>query len=154
MPADNALNADDGHQLKGPEIRKQWSGEYAQMYLDLDHSFIPITFFFPNLPNPMRSKCVNVRVVVLLFLEKSSRGCFLKLTGGAPIIISHKTHVALPARLSRDDEPSGLKVCLMMPSRLENVVSEPCVLSQSAFNADVLANKIDTLDASEGAGNV
>jgi sterol 14-demethylase len=47
--------------LLGPEIREQWSGEYSKMYLDLDHSFIPITFFFPNLPNPMRSKCVKAR---------------------------------------------------------------------------------------------
>lgn len=47
--------------LLGPEVRALWSGEYSQMYLDLDHSFIPITFFFPNLPNPMRSKCVKAR---------------------------------------------------------------------------------------------
>jgi len=47
--------------LLGPEVRAVWSGEYAQLYMDLDHSFIPITFFFPNMPNPMRSKCVNAR---------------------------------------------------------------------------------------------
>jgi len=56
--------------LLGPEIRKQWSGEYAQMYLDLDHSFIPITFFFPNLPNPMRSKCVNARATFEKIFQK------------------------------------------------------------------------------------
>lgn len=47
--------------LLGPEIRERWSGDMAKKYLDLDHSFIPITFFFPNLPNPMRSKCVAAR---------------------------------------------------------------------------------------------
>eukprot|EP00040_Diaphanoeca_grandis_P030623 m.181415 g.181415 ORF g.181415 m.181415 type:complete len:478 (-) comp32063_c0_seq1:165-1598(-) len=49
--------------LLGPEIREQWTGEMAALYLDLDHSFIPITFFFPNLPNPMRSKCVKARTI-------------------------------------------------------------------------------------------
>jgi len=49
--------------LLGPEIRERWTGEMAALYLDLDHSFIPITFFFPNMPNPMRSKCVNARTV-------------------------------------------------------------------------------------------
>lgn len=47
--------------LLGPEIRARWSGEFAKMYFELDHSFIPITFFFPNMPNPSRSKCVNAR---------------------------------------------------------------------------------------------
>jgi len=47
--------------LLGPEIREKWSGDMSQKYLDLDHSFIPITFFFPSMPNPMRSKCVAAR---------------------------------------------------------------------------------------------
>lgn len=37
-------------------MREVWQGKYADAYRDLDHSFIPITFFFPDFPNPMRSK--------------------------------------------------------------------------------------------------
>ena len=47
--------------LLGPEIRARWSGEFAEMYYALDHSFIPIMFFFPNLPNPSRNKCLRAR---------------------------------------------------------------------------------------------
>ena len=50
-----------GRCLLGPEIREGWSGEYAEYYRDLDHSFIPITFFYPNMPNPYRSKCLRAR---------------------------------------------------------------------------------------------
>eukprot|EP00039_Didymoeca_costata_P024487 m.10422 g.10422 ORF g.10422 m.10422 type:complete len:476 (+) comp4257_c0_seq1:46-1473(+) len=47
--------------LLGPELRAQWSGEFSKMYWYLDHSFIPITFFLPWLPNPMRGKCIEAR---------------------------------------------------------------------------------------------
>jgi sterol 14-demethylase len=30
-------------------------------YRDLDHSFIPITFFYPNMPHPFRNKCLRAR---------------------------------------------------------------------------------------------
>jgi sterol 14alpha-demethylase len=48
--------------LLGDEIRAQWNESgMAQHYLALDHSFVPILFFFPSLPNPHRSKCVAAR---------------------------------------------------------------------------------------------
>ena len=49
------------HCLLGMEIRSQWNGEFASFYRDLDHSFIPITFFYPNMPHPFKSKCVRAR---------------------------------------------------------------------------------------------
>ena len=33
----------------------------AEHYIALDHSFVPILFFFPWMPNPHRSKCVKAR---------------------------------------------------------------------------------------------
>lgn len=48
--------------LLGDEIRAQWNESgMAEHYLALDHSFVPILFFFPSLPNPHRSKCVAAR---------------------------------------------------------------------------------------------
>ena len=47
--------------LLGPEIRKHWKADYAQLYQDLDKSFIPILFFFPNFPHPFASKCKHAR---------------------------------------------------------------------------------------------
>jgi sterol 14-demethylase len=48
--------------LLGPEIRKKWkSSGMGEQYLALDHSFVPILFFFPSLPNPNKSKCVTAR---------------------------------------------------------------------------------------------
>jgi hypothetical protein len=34
---------------------------YAAAYQDLDKSFIPILFFFPNMPHPFANKCLNAR---------------------------------------------------------------------------------------------
>ena len=48
--------------LLGDEIRAEWDESgMAENYLALDHSFVPILFFFPSLPNPHRSKCVKAR---------------------------------------------------------------------------------------------
>lgn len=48
--------------LLGDEIRERWSESgMAESYLALDHSFVPILFFFPSIPNPNRTKCVNAR---------------------------------------------------------------------------------------------
>ncbi len=47
--------------LLGPEMRALWKDEYAQAYQDLDKSFIPILFFFPNMPHPFAKKCLNAR---------------------------------------------------------------------------------------------
>ena len=48
--------------LLGDEIRARWDDSgMAENYLALDHSFVPILFFFPSLPNPHRTKCVNAR---------------------------------------------------------------------------------------------
>ncbi|KAG7373396.1 cytochrome P450 [Nitzschia inconspicua] len=48
--------------LLGPEIRKKWkSSGMGQQYLALDHSFVPILFFFPWIPNPNKAKCVTAR---------------------------------------------------------------------------------------------
>lgn len=48
--------------LLGDEIRAKWNDTgMADSYLALDHSFVPILFFFPSLPNPHRSKCVKAR---------------------------------------------------------------------------------------------
>lgn len=44
------------HCLMGPEIRAQWHASYAGLYQDLDKSFIPILFFFPNIPHPFAKK--------------------------------------------------------------------------------------------------
>ena len=35
--------------------------ESRRYYRDLDHSFIPITFFFPNMPHPHRNRCIRAR---------------------------------------------------------------------------------------------
>ncbi len=40
------------HCLLGPEIRSMWHASYGKLYQDLDKSFIPILFFFPNMPHP------------------------------------------------------------------------------------------------------
>ena len=54
--------------LLGDEIRAQWNDSgMAEHYIALDHSFVPILFFFPSLPNPHRSKCVKART---LFKQK------------------------------------------------------------------------------------
>ena len=48
--------------LLGDEIREMWtSSGMADHYIALDHSFVPILFFFPWIPNPHRSKCVKAR---------------------------------------------------------------------------------------------
>lgn len=48
--------------LLGDEVRSQWnSSGMAEHYLALDHSFVPILFFFPSVPNPNRAKCVKAR---------------------------------------------------------------------------------------------
>lgn len=48
--------------LLGDEIRKLWKDSgMAEHYLALDHSFVPILFFFPWIPNPHRSKCIAAR---------------------------------------------------------------------------------------------
>jgi len=48
--------------LLGDEVRERWtSSGMAEHYLALDHSFVPILFFFPWIPNPHRSKCVAAR---------------------------------------------------------------------------------------------
>lgn len=48
--------------LLGDEIRSKWkSSGMAEQYLALDHSFVPILFFFPWIPNPHRQKCINAR---------------------------------------------------------------------------------------------
>lgn len=47
--------------LLGPEIRALWKADYAQAYQDLDKSFIPILFFFPNMPHPFAKKCLAAR---------------------------------------------------------------------------------------------
>merc|ERR1711991_486197 len=47
--------------LLGPEVRALWKAEYAEAYQDLDKSFIPILFFFPNMPHPFAKKCLNAR---------------------------------------------------------------------------------------------
>uniref|UniRef100_A0A7S1ZJQ1 Cytochrome P450 n=1 Tax=Trieres chinensis TaxID=1514140 RepID=A0A7S1ZJQ1_TRICV len=48
--------------LLGDEIRAKWkSSGMAEHYLALDHSFVPILFFFPWIPNPHRNKCVTAR---------------------------------------------------------------------------------------------
>jgi len=50
--------------LLGDEIRAQWNDSgMAEHYIALDHSFVPILFFFPSLPNPHRSKCVKARTL-------------------------------------------------------------------------------------------
>jgi sterol 14-demethylase len=49
--------------LLGEEIREKWKGEFAGHYHALDHSFVPIMVFFPNFPNPHRSRCVEARKV-------------------------------------------------------------------------------------------
>lgn len=47
--------------LLGPEVRALWKSEYAEAYQDLDKSFIPILFFFPNFPHPFSAKCLKAR---------------------------------------------------------------------------------------------
>lgn len=47
--------------LLGPEVRNLWKAEYGQYYQDLDKSFIPIMFFFPNMPHPFKNKCLKAR---------------------------------------------------------------------------------------------
>jgi sterol 14alpha-demethylase len=47
--------------LLGPEMRALWKDEYAEAYQDLDKSFIPILFFFPNMPHPFSKKCLAAR---------------------------------------------------------------------------------------------
>lgn len=48
--------------LLGDEIRARWKDSgMAKHYFALDHSFVPILFFFPNLPNPNKTKCVVAR---------------------------------------------------------------------------------------------
>jgi len=48
--------------LLGDEIRAKWkSSGMAEQYLALDHSFVPILFFFPWIPNPHRRKCIAAR---------------------------------------------------------------------------------------------
>jgi len=48
--------------LLGEEIRQRWQDSgMAEHYLALDHSFVPILFFFPSIPNPHRSKCIAAR---------------------------------------------------------------------------------------------
>ena len=47
--------------LLGPEIRALWKADYAEAYQDLDKSFIPILFFFPNMPHPFAKKCLAAR---------------------------------------------------------------------------------------------
>lgn len=48
--------------LLGDEIRSRWDDSgMAEHYLALDHSFVPILFFFPSVPNPHKSKCVKAR---------------------------------------------------------------------------------------------
>ncbi|KAL3940274.1 MAG: hypothetical protein SGBAC_005168 [Bacillariaceae sp.] len=48
--------------LLGEEIKTRWkSSGMAEHYLALDHSFVPILFFFPSIPNPHKNKCINAR---------------------------------------------------------------------------------------------
>lgn len=48
--------------LLGSEIRSRWKDSgMAEHYLALDHSFVPILFFFPWMPNPHRSRCIRAR---------------------------------------------------------------------------------------------
>jgi len=48
--------------LLGEEVKKRWKKSgMAEAYISLDHSFVPILFFFPNIPNPNKSKCVAAR---------------------------------------------------------------------------------------------
>lgn len=57
--------------LLGDEIRARWNASgMAEHYLALDHSFVPILFFFPNIPNPHRSKCVNARQLFKKMFEE------------------------------------------------------------------------------------
>ena len=54
--------------LLGDEIRAQWNDSgMAEHYIALDHSFVPILFFFPSIPNPHKTKCVTART---LFKQK------------------------------------------------------------------------------------
>lgn len=49
------------HCLLGPEVRNLWHASYGQLYQDLDKSFIPLLFFYPNMPHPFASKCLHAR---------------------------------------------------------------------------------------------
>ncbi|CAB9516089.1 Obtusifoliol 14-alpha demethylase (Fragment) [Seminavis robusta] len=57
--------------LLGDEIRAQWNESgMAEHYIALDHSFVPILFFFPSIPNPHRSKCVTARELFKEMFQK------------------------------------------------------------------------------------